>query len=154
MYVYEIIDENSFIVTNDNYKSIFKGNEDLAISIIKDMNNKDANILKKKMLEDVRKYYSEQYTNALLEYSDNEKATFLKQETEYEAWILDNDINTPTVNRLATSRNVDRIELLNKIGSHIILRDNMTGFQQAKEDEIKSCKTIIELKNIEIPKNI
>ena len=105
----------------------------------------DAQSLK---LKEVREKYSNLYDNSLKDYSTNEQATFPKQETEYEAWALDNTIPTPTVDRLAVARKVDRVILLEKIGANIIIRDTMTGEQQAMEDAIKVCKTQYDLDQI------
>ena len=145
MYTYRILTASTFEITADKYKAVFNGDEATAIAQTDKMNLDVLNRAKDVLLKEVREYYSEIYGSYLKEYSTNEQATFPKQETEYEAWALDNTIPTPTVDRLAVARKVDRVILLEKIGANIIIRDTMTGEQQAMEDAIKVCTSLAEL---------
>jgi len=71
-------------------------------------------------------------------YSNYELNTFQSQEDEWRAWKKDNAVSTPIIDAIALGRNIDRIELLNKIENNILKIYTILGLQQKYEDEINS----------------
>lgn len=73
--------------------------------------------------------------------SSTEKMTFDQQRMEVEQWVLNPDIDTPIMDKLAESRGISRIELLEKAKAKIEEFKNkvlvIVGKQQGYEDKIK-----------------
>ena len=77
--------------------------------------------------------------------AEYERETFSIQEKEWSAWSIDNTSPTPNCDVLAASRNMDRLELLNRIGYKTTLVFQILGTQQYQVDLLETCTTMAEL---------
>lgn len=67
----------------------------------------------------------------------DEIATWTKQENEARAWFIDNNVSTPLIDAICTSRGVDKAYLVNKIiekaDAYAIAIGTLTGERQKQE---------------------
>ena len=113
----------------------------------------EAKDIKKQALREVADnlYYSDLENFSLLESS-----SFTSQELDYKAYKADETAPTPTVDAIAEARGIDRVVLLEKIGTAVEARNALVGWQQRVEDLINACETIeeVDVVNITPPETV
>ena len=98
---------------------------------------------------------SQHYVDSLTStYPDFEKFTFEIQKSEARSWLLDNSVQTPNVDILASNRGIDREVLLEKISIKATQFEQLSmviaGQRQKFEDLINKATTVEELDAINI----
>ncbi len=83
-----------------------------------------------------------------VETPDYEIQTFDIQQTEWVAWLNDNNSPTPNCDIIALGRNMDRIELLTRIGIKVVAVFNILGIQQGNVDLIDNCTSIEDINTL------
>lgn len=80
------------------------------------------------------------------EYPEFEKRTWPTQKEESEAWTLDNNALTPTLDTIALARVMDRVVLIqktyNKVQDYAYQAATLAGKRQKIEDEIKASNDL------------
>lgn len=75
-------------------------------------------------------------------YPEIEKRTFIKQENEARAFLLDNTTITPTLTPIATARDITVLEVVNRVilkaDEYTLEAATLIGTRQCKEDLIDS----------------
>lgn len=119
-------DEDTFIFDN-NYTYKVKNNK-----VIKTERN-DINYL----LEKINQEFTSSVNNLTSSIPSSEISTWVKQESEARAWLIDNNVSTPLVDAICTSRGVDKAYLVNKIiekaDAYAIAIGTLTGERQKQE---------------------
>ena len=119
-------DEDTFIFDN-NYTYKVKNNK-----VIKTERN-DINYL----LEKINQEFTSSVNNLTSSIPSSEISTWVKQESEARAWLIDNNVSTPLIDAICTSREVDKAYLVNKIiekaDAYAIAIGTLTGERQKQE---------------------
>lgn len=94
--------------------------------------------LKAIKLNEINILYQQSIATLTPTYPDDERLTFDKQEQEARAWLADNSTSTPFIDALATGRQMDKAELVNRIiakaDAFAIASGLLTGQRQRYED--------------------
>ena len=81
-------------------------------------------------------------------YSENEKLSWSKQETEAKALLLDADAPAPLLRTIAQVRGIDLTELRDKVLANVsnyeLATGHILGAQQKYEDQLKAATTLAE----------
>ena len=112
---------------------------------VENLNNEELVPILEMYASERKKEARQEADNVASQYTGNasstERMTFDQQRTEVEAWVLNPNAETPTIDKLAESRGISRIELLEKARVKIEEFKNKTleivGKQQGYEDRIK-----------------
>lgn len=79
-------------------------------------------------------------------YPEFEKKTWTYQKYEVEAWALDNNALTPTIDAIALARGVDRLAQLTRVKAKVVTysdsTNKLTGLRQKYFDDIESSTDI------------
>lgn len=105
--------------------------------------------LKATKLNEINAAYQQAIATLTPTYPDDERLTFDKQEAEARAWLADNSTPTPFVDALATGRQMDKAELVNRIiakaDAFAIASGLITGQRQRYEDLLDVAETAEEV---------
>ena len=151
MYKYEIISAISFEVTGDNYKSVFKGDEDKAILVTNGLN---ADLLKEQKTEKIKLLqtaYQTMFDDFKNVYPAGERASFDDKKREALAWQADDTIPTPICDAISTASHIERVEYLNIIIAKVTFLAGQEGAMIKVRGSIKECLFVDELDAIVIP---
>ena len=95
---------------------------------------------KNQKLDAINEWYEAEYAKLTYGIPEAEIKTWLKQEIEAEAYVADNSVSTPLIDRIAENRGVDRVLLIDKILIKAPLFNEaigvLTGKRQKMEDEL------------------
>lgn len=101
--------------------------------------------LKIEKLSEINALYQQAIATLTPTYPDDERLTFDKQEAEARAWLADNTAPTPFVDALATGRQMDKAELVNRIiakaDAFAFASGLLTGQRQRYEDLLDVAET-------------
>lgn len=101
--------------------------------------------LKAIKLNEINILYQQSIATLTPTYPDDERLTFDKQEQEARSWLADNSTSTPFVDALATGRQMDKAELVNRIiakaDAFAIASGLLTGQRQRYEDMLDAAET-------------
>ncbi len=112
------------------------------------INKDNLDYQKEKARNKVKNAAQNQINSIRVKTPDYEIQTFDIQQTEWVAWLNDNNSPTPNCDIIALGRNMDRIELLTRIGIKVSAVFNILGIQQGKVDLINGCSTIDQINEI------
>lgn len=105
--------------------------------------------LKAIKLNEINILYQQSIATLTPTYPDDERLTFDKQEQEARAWLADNSTSTPFIDALATGRQMDKAELVNRIiakaDAFAIASGLLTGQRQRYEDLLDVAETAEEV---------
>ena len=104
---------------------------------------------KKCMLYDVIAKHQAIIYKLTAKYAPYEIESFVDQRNEWKAWKADKTTATPIVDTLATTRGINKEELMAKIEANVLAIVQLQGAQNALEDKIKACTTIEMLQELE-----
>lgn len=101
--------------------------------------------LKANKLSEINRTYQQAIAALTPTYPDDERLTFDKQEQEARAWLADNSTSTPFVDALAAGRQMDKVELVNRIiakaDAFAFASGLLTGQRQRYEDLLDLAET-------------
>lgn len=108
--------------------------------------------LKIKKNKEINQTYEQKASLVKIDTPDSEISTWYIQENEAVAWQDNNTFLTPFIDGLAKARQVDRLELIDKILTKVnvykTFMGSLTGQRQYFEDLIKLAKTKEEVETI------
>ena len=88
-------------------------------------------------------------------YSDMERVSWDKQESEARSYLNDNTAPTPFIDPIVAVRDVTKDTLINKIISNVDIYDTQVatiiGTTQQSIDAVNSCATIAEMAALDLP---
>jgi len=88
-------------------------------------------------------------------YSDMERASWDKQETEARSYAVDNTTPTPFIDAIVAARNIDKNTLINKIIANANEYDTdvatIIGITQKNIADVNACNSIAEMAALELP---
>lgn len=101
--------------------------------------------IKIEKLNEINASYQQAIATLTPTYPDDERLTFDKQEQEARAWLADNSASTPFVDALASGRQMDKAELINRIiakaDAFALASGSLTGQRQRYEDMLDVAET-------------
>ena len=91
-------------------------------------------------LKDINKEYEDGVRKLTIDTPDSEKQTWLKQESEARAYLLDSTASTPFIDAICLARECDKSYLVGKIieksDAYAVAVGTLTGIRQKLEKEI------------------
>ena len=104
---------------------------------------------KKRKLSEINAAYESAIAALTATYPASERESFYKQEAEALAWTADPEAKTPFVDALATGRQMDKAELMQRIIAKAVLfspaSGYLTGQRQRYEDMLEDAETLEEV---------
>jgi hypothetical protein len=96
--------------------------------------------LKRRKLVEVNTAFETAMLSVRIDYTESEIMSWSKQENEAREWVLNNNYPTPLMDLIASSRNMDKIDLINKVilkaDQYAYATGLAVGRRQALEDRI------------------
>jgi len=147
---------SSFTITttnklNNEFTTEYDGDEAYAISIIDTFKETYLTSIREPYLAYIRGYFQDIIDKDKKRYTRYELETFSIQQTEWIKWNADNTVVTPFCDALAAGRGVDRLVLLNKVGTKILEISSFLGKQHMFEDLLNGATSEEEIKAIRLP---
>lgn len=100
---------------------------------------------KDEKLVEINALYQQAIATLTPTYPDDERLTFDKQEQEARSWLADNSTSTPFIDALASGRQMDKAELVNRIiakaDAFALASGLLTGQRQRYEDLLDAAET-------------
>jgi len=149
MFTYTIIDENTFKVVGENYKSIFKGTEEDAQRIVNELTQNIIDGKKNTLVEELKNLVDEKLALFNSKYPKEEQKYFSTYEEEYRTYIKDKNAPTPYLDTLAEIRGITRDEMAQKIGEKSLMVTKILAFRHKLKDQLKEANTVQQLDEIE-----
>lgn len=153
MYKYEMINDNRFNVTGDKYRCEYIGNEQKAIEIVNSLNDvtthNEVVEIKQKLEERLHKMAERtiQLTQRKYRLTDaTGTATVIRM--EYNAWKLDNNSPTPTIDSWATDKGKTREEQLQAVGYVVTFLEKSAKIQELAWSRMDSATTKEQLDSV------
>ncbi len=108
--------------------------------------------LKIEKLNEINTAYQQAIATLTPTYPDDERLTFDKQESEARTWLADDSTSTLFVDALASGRQMDKAELVNRIiakaDAFALASGSLTGQRQRYEDLLDAAETAEEVEAI------
>lgn len=93
------------------------------------------------LLAKINQEFTNSVNNLTSSIPSSEIATWIKQESEAKAWLIDNNVSTPLIDAICTSRGVEKAYLVDKIilkaDAYAVAIGTLTGERQKQEKLIK-----------------
>ena len=145
MYKYKIIDSNTrFIVTSDVdafYEATFNGDEETAKETVSSLNVKIIELEALKKLKENSQQAQKKIEEFYRDSPSFEQETFPIQQTEYYAYLLDENVPTPFVDGILLDSET-KVELMTRIGLAISYIQGIQKEMRQHSKDIKACDSL------------
>ena len=109
-------------------------------------------LVKKQKLSEINQAFNNEIKSISSKYPDAEKLSWTKQEQESRAYLNDNSVSTPLIDKIVEARGIDKDELVNRIiekaDAYMSLAGQAIGKRQRLEDLVEQANTIEDLESI------